>query len=189
MLPDNIPVSPTEAIVSIAQATDQHVKAGVDYWRSLCADRPFPARADLALRGMAAFLPYTVIVGVIDGGADYEYRFVGDAQTRAFKMPFKGVRVGQIEAAVPQLGAMLRAAYDSARSTAIPFIVRGSMPFEAPDSEPRYHETAFLPLGESAVDHLLIIGVQVPKPFWDIPEHKYGVLVEQLKSPAATPRA
>ena len=168
--------------IAVEQATDPHVKIGVDYWRSLCGGRRFPARADLTLRGMAAFLAYTVIVNVIEGGADYEYRFAGDAQNRTFKIPLKGIRISQIEAALPQLGATLRGVYDRARSPAAPFVMRGRLPSESFDSDPRYHETAFLPLGESdaAVDHLLLVGVNVPKPFWDIPDHRIGVIATQL---------
>jgi hypothetical protein len=41
-----------------------------------------------------------------------------------------------------------------------------------------FHETAFLPLGANdlAVDHLLIVGVQVPTPFWDIPPEKLNAI-------------
>jgi hypothetical protein len=191
MLPSDLPpaVSDRDIIVPIAEATDRHVKAGIDYWQSLRAERPFPARSALTLRGMAAFLAHTVIVRVIGGGADYEYRFAGDAQNRVFRMPLKGIRVSQIEAVLPQLGATLRGVYDSARTTAAPFVVRGRLLLDTFDSGPSYHETAFLPLGESddAVDHLLLVGVNLPKPFWDIPEQKIGVLKKQLTVQAGVP--
>ena len=52
-----------------------------------------------------------------------------------------------------------------AQASGIPFLVRGPLTEEG---ETRYHETVFLPLGanDGAVDHLLVVGVQVPEPFW-----------------------
>jgi hypothetical protein len=65
---------------SIDEVEHPIVKSAVSYWQSVKAQRRFPARADLTLRGMASFLSYTLIVAVIENGADYEYRFVGDAE-------------------------------------------------------------------------------------------------------------
>ena len=85
-----------EAATAVENARNPLVKTGVDYWQSLCAQSRFPARDKLALRGMAAFLPYAIIVGVVDNGADYEYRYVGEAQRQAFGIYFKGMRLTQI---------------------------------------------------------------------------------------------
>lgn len=164
------------------------LKSGVDYWRSLCGERRFPARSEMTLRGMAAILPYAVIVGVIDGGADYEYRYVGDAQRQAFKAYFKGLRVSQIEAAAPELGAALRRAYEQVRSLRLPFVVRVRHNPDPADSKP-YYECIFLPLGvsDSTVDHLLVVGVQIPTPFWKLPADKLALLADQARTPATVP--
>jgi hypothetical protein len=61
---------------AVEEAKTSFVKMGVDYWQSLRGQSRFPARAKLTLRGMAAFLPYAVIIAVVDSGADYEYRYV-----------------------------------------------------------------------------------------------------------------
>ena len=174
-------IADREAALSLENARSPFVKSGIAYWQSMCGVNRFPARAELALRGMAPFLPLTVIVGVIGGGADYEYRYVGEAQRLAFGTYFKGMKVTQIEASIPQLGALLRGVYEMVRSTGTPMLVQGRVGHAAEDSQFRYHETAFLPLGAdgSTVDHLLIVGVQVPKPFWDVPEEKLKVLVKQ----------
>ena len=75
------------------------------------------------------------------------------------------MRLTQIEAAAPELGSVLRAAYEQARAFGEPFIVRGRVDENLPDTILLFHETAFLPLGasDSAVDHLLLVGVQVPR--------------------------
>ncbi len=168
----------------VDQAVSHFVKLGVAYWRSLCGQRRFPARADMTLRGAAAILPYSVIVKVIDGGDDFEYRFVGEAQRQAFKASFKGLRVSQIEAAVPQLGSVLRAAYERVVVPGTPFIIRGRVDHALTDAQMLFHETAFLPLGASdaAVDHLLIVGVQVPEPFWSVSADRLAVLADQIRS-------
>jgi hypothetical protein len=164
--------------ISIADARNPFVLSGAEYWRSLCGKKRFPARTDLTLRGMAPFLRYAVIVGIVEGGRDYEFRYVGDAQREAFGTYFKGMRVSQIEAGAPALGAVLRGVYDLARSTGLAFVLRGRVDHEPPGSKFLYHETAFLPLGASeiAVDHILIVGIQIPEPFWKIPAEKLAAL-------------
>jgi hypothetical protein len=153
--------------ISIDEARNRFVKKGIDYWRSLRGQRRFPAYGELTLRGIATILPYVVIARVIENGADYEYRYVGDAERQAFKSYFKGIRVTQVEAHSPEFGRILRRAYDQVRSTGAPFLVRGRSDHEPVDSRLPHHETAFLPLGASdaGVDHLLIVGVQIPESF------------------------
>ncbi len=169
----------------IGDARSPFVKKGVDYWQSLRGQKRFPARGDLTLRGMAPFLPHVVIIGVIDCGADYEYRYVGEAERQAFKTYFKGIRLTQIEAHAPEFGCILRSAYDQVRSAGLPFIVRGRSDLEPQDSRFSYHETVFLPLGasEEAVDHLLLVGVQIPEPFWELPVDKLRTLVDLARAP------
>jgi len=168
----------------VEQAVNPHVIAAAAYWGSLRAHRLFPARGDLTLRGMAAILPYAVIISVIGDGADFEYRYVGEEQRQAFKTSFKGLRLSQIEAAVPQLGAVLREVYSRAHSLRTPFLIRGRIDHDPADPRLIYHETAFLPLGveDEAVDHLLVVGVQVPEPFWDIPADRLTMLESGIRA-------
>jgi hypothetical protein len=151
---------------SIDEVEHPIVKSAVSYWQSVRAQRRFPARADLTLRGMARFLPYTLIVAVIENGADYEYRFVGDAERRAFNRDFKGMRVSQVEKIAPKFGEIIRANYDKVSSTGLPFAVRGLADHVRTNEYLPYHETAFLPLGaaDELVDHLLVVGVNIERP-------------------------
>ncbi|MEI9997135.1 MAG: PAS domain-containing protein [Rhizomicrobium sp.] len=172
------------ALISLDAAVNPFVKQAVAYWRSVRGERRFPARADLTLRGMAAILPYVVIVAVIGEGADFEYRYAGEAQRIAFKVPLKGIRVTQIEAVLPKLGHVLRGVYEQVRAQAVPLLVRGRVDHEPANSKLLYHETAFLPLGadDAAVDHLLIAGVQIPQPYWDIPPAELSNLTSQIRA-------
>jgi hypothetical protein len=181
------PVTDGATVIAIEDAVNPFVKAGVAVWQSLCGQRKFPARADLTLRAMAPFLPYAVIIAVIEDGADFEFRYVGEAQREAFKTYFKGMRVSQIEAVAPELGGLLRGAYGLAASTGVPFAVRGRVDHEPPGSKFLYHESVFLPLGASdaTVDHLLVVGVQIPEPFWNIPESELAGLADKIRPAAA----
>ncbi|MEJ0043268.1 MAG: hypothetical protein WDM81_14080 [Rhizomicrobium sp.] len=44
-----------------------------------------------------------------------------------------------------------------------------------------------MPLGvsDAAVDHILVVGVQVPAPFWKLPDDKRRELAAQMGVPAA----
>ncbi|HEY0105090.1 MAG TPA: hypothetical protein VGB91_03330 [Rhizomicrobium sp.] len=166
----------------VEDAKNPTVRIGAEYWRSLRGQRRFPSRDDLTLRGMAAILPHSVIVGVVDGGADYEFRYVGDGQRQAYKAYFKGMRLSRIETVAPELGQVLRTVYEMLRSTGTPFLLRGKADYEVIDPQHRYHETALLPLGASdaAVDHLLVVGVHVPAPFWNLSADNRKTLAAQL---------
>ena len=151
---------------SIDEVEHPIVKSAVSYWQSVRAQRRFPARAALTLRGMASFLRYTLIVAVIENGTDYEYRFVGDAERQAFKRDFKGMRVSQIEKIAPKLGQVIRATYDRVSATGLPFAVRGLADHVKTSEHIPYHEAAFLPLGatDELVDHFLAVAVNVERP-------------------------
>ena len=171
--------------ISIDGVENSFVKRGVEYWRSVCGARHFPARRDLTLRGMAAILPYSLIIAVIDDGADFEYRYVGDIARQAFKGCFKGMRVSQIEATAPEFGHICRRVYEKARSTARPFAVIRRTRLESMSAGFLSHESAFLPLGESddAVDHILIVGVQVHDAYWKLPHEKLKSLAQLTPAP------
>lgn len=167
-----------EHIVALDEADNAIVKGAIAYWRSLCGERRFPQHSELTLRGMASFLRFSVIVDVIDGGADYRYRYVGDAERQAFKVYFKGIMLSQVETHAPAFGRVLRKAYEHLRSSGVPFVVKGRVGHATTESALPHHETAFLPLGCANVDQLLIVGVQIPKPFWDVSETKLKMFSE-----------
>src|SRR4029077_6389324 len=109
---------------------------------------------------------YALIIAVIEDGADYEYRFVGDVERRAFKRNFTGMRVSQVEKIAPKFGEVIRATYDKVCSTGLPFAVRGLADHVRTNEYIPYHETVFLPLGatDASVDHVLAVGVTIERP-------------------------
>lgn len=157
--PQSVPEVSSVFVISPGEIRDRLVIQGTEYWKSLCRGRRFPAREDISPRGMAAFLRNIVLIKIINGGADYEYRIAGDAHVEAQGVPFKGVRLRQVEAVDPTYGRMTRATYEHVRTTAEPYALRGWVGKEFPKSRFSYYESIFLPLGPSddVVDHLLVI--------------------------------
>lgn len=152
-------------VLTLDELQSPVVRTGVNYWRALRGDRFLPARSRLSPRDMSAILRHIVILKVIDGGKDYEYRLVGDAQVQAYGFNFQNLRISQIKAIAPEFGQLMHGIYEHVRTTCEPFSVRGWIGKEVPDSRFVYHESVFLPLGEDGetVDHLVIVSAYVPK--------------------------
>ena len=150
-------------LVSPETLDSRPVSLAVRYWQDLRGTHRFPARETITPRDMAPFLRNVVLIRVIDGGADYEYRIVGDACVQAFGMNFQGARLTEIEAVNPAYGLATRAAYEHVRTTGAPFALRGWIAPSTP-SLFSYHETAMLPLGKRGiVDHLLVASSYTPR--------------------------
>mgnify|MGYP001605220631 FL=1 len=150
-------------LVSPGSLDSKPVSLAVRYWESLRGSRRFPARAMIAPRNMAAFLRNIVLIRVIEEGRDYEYRIAGDACVQAFGSNFQGTRLTDVEAVTPAYALATRAAYEHVRTAGCPFALRGWVAPSIP-SLFSYHETAFLPLGESdVVDHILAASSFTPR--------------------------
>lgn len=106
-----------------------------------------------------------VLVRIIDGGRDYEFRIVGDAHVQGYGIDFNRMRNSDIERIAPQHGTLMRVLYEHVRNTGEPLAFRGWVGREVKDALFVYHESAFLPLGEQAdaVDHILVVSIYVPK--------------------------
>ena len=163
--PQRAPDSSSTQIVSLDALENDAVRLGASYWRMLKAGRKLPARSDIAPREIRAILKNIVLLKVIDGGKDYEYRITGDAQVQAYGFSFRDMRISHITAAAPDLGRMMHDLYERVRVTAEPFAVRGWVGREVKDARFVYYESVFLPLGEDGetVDHIVVVSVYVPK--------------------------
>jgi hypothetical protein len=166
-LPPGHPDAPKESSVHIVAAElldSVPVSAALHYWKSLKGVRRFPAREELTPRRMAPFLRNIVLLRIIDDGADYEYRIVGDAHVQAQGLNFQGMRLSEVEAIAPEPGKLSRATYGHVRVTREPFAVRGWVGRDVPASKYCYYETAFLPLGKNDVmDHILVATSYAPR--------------------------
>lgn len=150
-------------LVSPEALDSKPVCLAMRYWQDLRGAGRFPAREAITPRDMAPFLRNIVLIRIIDGGQDYEYRIVGDACVQAFGSNFRGARLSEVEAVNPTYGLATRAAYEHVRTTGSPFALRGWVSPSTP-SLFSYHETALLPLGKhDVVDHILAASSYTPR--------------------------
>ncbi len=152
-------------IISLEKLEAVPVLSGVAHWRSLCAGRRFPERADIEPPKFGPLLGHVILVKVLDDGADYEYRLVGETLVPGFNENFAGRRLSQIVASAPKFGLGLRMLYDMVRTSGEPLGYRGWVGKDMKGAEFVYHENALLPLGPEGgeVDHLLIVSVILPR--------------------------
>jgi hypothetical protein len=151
--------------IALEDLDNDLTKIAALYWRLLRGDRNLPPRSWLAPRDMRAILRNVVLLKVIDGGKDYEYRIVGDMFAWAYDIQFRGMRLSRIEAAAPGHGGRMRGLYEHVRATAKPLAIQGWVGREIPEARFVYYETVLLPLGEDGetVDHILVTSFHVPK--------------------------
>lgn len=127
------------------------------YWLGLKGSRRFPARQQVTLRGLRSLAKHATLIRVIDGGTDYEFRFVGDIPVSAVGWNFQGRRYSE-----PEVAAVMRAnyrhqLYGEVVRTGEPRVFKVRMVEHRGLNLPMHSETAYFPLGDSdeAVDHLL----------------------------------
>jgi hypothetical protein len=163
--PQRAPDKSSLYIATLAELDNPSVRMGASYWRMIKGDRKIPSRAQLSPRELRAILKHVLLLRVLDGGADYEYRVVGDLHVQAYGIKFQNTRLSTLEERATGLGNMLRGLYEHVRVTAEPLAVRGWIGREVKDARFVYFESAFLPLGDDdkIVDHIACVSVYVPK--------------------------
>jgi hypothetical protein len=145
-------------IVPMEALDSDLVRTGISYWRSLSRTARFPQRGSLYSCLSPRMLASSLLVEVLDGGADYEYRQVGSELTRAFDEDFTGKRLSEVILTAPKFGLGLRMLYEMVRASGEPLGYRGWIGRDLPDAAFVYHENAVLPLGEGdMVDQILIV--------------------------------
>ena len=165
--PHEIPAKTFVETITLDQLDSPVVRLGANYWRSLRNGRNLPGREALSPRDMAAVLRNMVLVKVLDGGDDFEYRIVGDAQVCAYGIPLQGQRLSSIAAAAPRFGRIVQGLFKQVCKNKEAFGLRGRVGRDVPEANFVYCECAFLPLGASdaAVDHILIFSTYIVRDF------------------------
>ena len=145
------------------------LKQGLDYWRALKGERTYPARADMHPRDVAPLLRNIVLLRVVDGGADYEYRIVGDAHVISHGYTMQGLKVSDIDRYSPGYSAVLKGLFDRAVRKRDVYAFRGWMERGEKTKQYIYSESLFMPLGpdEATIDHVLNIAVYTPRDRFD----------------------
>ncbi len=73
------------------------MRQGVAYWRALKGTRSYPAATDIRPRDLAPLLRNVVLIKVVDGGLDYEYRIVGGRPCQQPRLFHPGRRVSEVD--------------------------------------------------------------------------------------------
>jgi len=136
------------------------LRKGLELWNRKRADRRMPARAEITPRDMAEFLRNVVLVRVLDGGKEFEFRIVGDAIVVVQGAAFQGMNTKEIDQQVPGYGSALREVYKRLCARGEPQAFRGPAQ-NGPSGKPFFHESLLLPLGADGetADHILVIGI------------------------------
>ena len=154
-----VPVSDDRpsTVIGLKDAESAPVRQGIAYWRRIRGSRRFPSRSDVAPREIASILRHAVLMRVVDNGADYEYRIVGDAHTVAHGFCMQGKLLSQMDEHAPGYGAVLRTIYEPVVSQRVAFGLRGWIARGEEEPEFIHSESVFLPLGpeDETVDHIL----------------------------------
>jgi hypothetical protein len=135
-------------------------RKALDKWNRLRGTRRFPSRRDAAPRELSSLLRNIALVRVIQGGADFEFRILGDAIIQSQTGLQAGMTVNELEEMYPGYGALFRTLYQLVCDTRDPHAYRGFYERTA-DKRSFFHESLMLPLGDDdgIVDHILIVGV------------------------------
>jgi hypothetical protein len=133
------------------------LRLGWDYWRMLRGTRRFPTRDEIKPRDIATILSHMVLVKVVDGGADFQFRIVGDHAGRGYSVPFTNRLLSDIATELPRASANWSNLCRQVVASATPFAVRVVIGLDAPEANFTEAEGLFLPLGpaDGKVDHIM----------------------------------
>lgn len=137
------------------------LNTGVEHWKSLCGTRRFPAREQLRPHCIASALKHLVLAKVLDDGADFEFRIVGDTSARSFSVPRQGRKLSDIAATEPHQAMRMAALYQCCVHNKAPIYVRGTIGHDATAAKFTHFDAVVLPMGpnDDLVDHILGFGV------------------------------
>jgi len=132
-------------------------RLGYDYWRMLCGSRRYPSRDEIKPRDIAAALTNMALVKVIDGGADFQFRIVGDHAGRGYSADLNNRLFSSLESELPRAVANWNRVYRGVMQSGIPMAVDIVTGIDAPDINFTEAEAVFLPLGPNGdeIDHVL----------------------------------
>jgi len=133
-------------------------RLGLDVWAALRGRRRFPSRAELKLRDLASIVQYMSLIAVIDGGRDFENRFVGDAVVRAHEVPINHRRFSEIALDMPVLMQRFQPLCRRVVDSGAPLAYRGRTGHDMARVVYTDFEGVLLPLGLQSVDYVMYVG-------------------------------
>ena len=154
-------VQPTPHLTPTNELTFQKVQSGLDYWRDECRGRQFPARSDIDPSKIKALLPNIMLLRVLNDGADYEFRIVGQRTIEEHGFNPLNWRIRQLDAVVQGYADFLFRLFECIRTTGRPLALRGTL--RHVERGHRSYESVYLPLGSATVDHILNVTDYSPR--------------------------
>jgi hypothetical protein len=147
----------TFELITLEELKDPIVRFGTDYWLSLCGTNGFPARDVIDLREIRGVLSHTMLIKVIEDGADFEFRIVGDAVAWALRFPVQKRRLSDIRGEAPMFAERNFKFYRSVVESGSPLAIRTRFGLDSPELRYTNVEATILPLGsrDGVVDDLL----------------------------------
>lgn len=155
--PSRIPKTSTFVWLSPDEIKHASLRFAHQYWTQIRKERLFPAREDMRTRDIAGLLPYISLVKVIDGGADFEHRVVGDVVVRGFDVPIQNRRFSDIAAEAPKMIETALGLFRQAVESRAPLAWRQITGRDTAHIVFNEAEMVLLPLGkdDSSVDHVV----------------------------------
>ena len=146
--------------IELHEIANPLIRRGFDLWQRLRGARRFPTRTELSPRHMPELLRNAVLIRVVEGGEEFQFRVIGDAIVMAQGASFQGMTTHEVDRVLPGYGSALRGIYRRIYKSGEPLAFRGWYEREA-DQHSFFHETVVLPLGPDggAVDHIFVVGV------------------------------
>jgi hypothetical protein len=144
--------------IPVDQLRDPIFQQSVAYWNSLRNGRRFPARDLLRPQKLAGALRHAVLLKVVDSGADFEYRIIGDVASTAYCIPRQSRLLSEIAKVAPRAAHRLGQIYSCCLETKAPFGVRWALGRDVELANFASCEAVILPLGpdDDTVDHILV---------------------------------
>jgi hypothetical protein len=130
-------------------------------WEDLRGGSPYPSRNAVTPRMLKPILRNTMLLKVVDGGADYEYRIVGDAYVMAHGHSYQGMRWSQTAGLAKGFHKVVKPIFDRVVREGEPVAMRGWIDRGGASTGHVYCEYLYLPLGEpgGSVDFILVCAI------------------------------
>lgn len=131
------------------------VEQSLEYWHRIRGDRSAPRRSDFDPVEIPHLLPYVVFIEVVDGGADFRFRVIGEKPRSAFFGNYTGQLISSLAHVSPD-GQIMRNLRDAVRA-AQP--VRVPVDYVGPNKDIAKRDEILLPFtdDDGHVTHLLTI--------------------------------
>lgn len=147
---------PLSGEIALSQVQNALLRKGLALWQSARGPRRFPVRHQMSPRALGPLLRNTALIKVLEDGAEFQIRIIGDAILAAQGDHVQGMTTAEIEDQLPGYGMLLHRIYSRVHRGSEPLAFAGEFRREA-DGKAFDHEHLLVPLGESddAVDHLM----------------------------------